>query len=69
MMPGEVINLKGLMSTGKSIQAALDQSHKSVNTNSSARRRLAVVFGERGEEDSANTEPRARLAKNVSLDI
>ena len=29
----EVINLKGLMSIGESIQAALDQSHKSANTN------------------------------------
>ena len=42
---------------GKSIQAALDQSHKSANTNSSARRRLSVMFGERSEEDSANTGP------------
>ena len=57
MMPGEVINLKGLMSVGKSVQAALDQSHKSANTNFSARRRLAVMFGGRGEEDSANTRP------------
>ena len=53
----EVINLKGLMSIGESTQAALDQSHKSANTNFSARRRLAVTFEERGEEDSANTRP------------
>ena len=59
----EVINLKGLMSIGESIQAALDQSHKSANTNSSARRRLSVMFGERGEEDSANTGP-AKFKRN-----